>query len=165
MANLIAIILFFSMTLVLVRESPAPPILPAGPNKFQVTATAYTPTSCSIVANDVLFPVYDYTIKSEAATATALVTCTNGRGYTMYPDNGGQFSGGSRRMVNSGNYLSYGLYQDSGYSQPFGIANQISGTGNGTQQTISFYGYLPVGQAVPDGPYSDTVTMVVDYLP
>lgn len=161
-------LLFVCLSFVLVKPSPAPPILPAGPKSFQVTTVAYSPTSCSVTSGDLTFPGYNYlTGASQSSTAAVTVNCTTGRGYSLYPDNG-QNASGSRRMVyNSSNFLSYALYKDSGHTQEWDTipANQFSGTGSGSAQNFTIYGYLPASQTVPDGVFQDTVTMIVEYTP
>ncbi len=166
--RVMGMLIFLFMSFVTVKNSPAPPILPPGPSSFQVTAYAYTPTSCSVTADDLTFPEYNYTTGvPQTSSASVTVNCSNGRGYALYPDNGQNLNVTRRMVYNGSNYLSYGLYKDSGFTQPWtmDVAGQLTGTGIGSVQNLNIYGYLPASQTAVDGVYLDTVTMIVEYTP
>jgi spore coat protein U-like protein len=102
------------------------------------------------------------------------VTCTNGSAYAIGMSNGNYASGSQRRMANGSNYISYNLYTDAGYSNPWGTAANgttcttsgqcILGTGTGSAQSINVYGKVPATGTFPAaGVYSDTVVMTVMY--
>jgi spore coat protein U-like protein len=108
------------------------------------------------------------------ANTTVSVTCTNGSPYSIGMDNGANVSGSQRRMKSGSNFLNYGLYVDSGYSNPWITTGSPSsctptsscflGTGNGSPQSVSIYGRVPlIGTAPPTGTYTDTVTMTITY--
>ena len=65
--------------------------------------------------------------------------------------------------------LNYNLYKDPGYANIWGagtLANVGGGnsyTGTGGQQDVSGFAKLPAGQIVPDGAYTDTVTVTILY--
>jgi len=71
------------------------------------------------------------------------------------------------------NYLAYQLYQDSGHSTVWNATNVgtvggtggVSGTGSGSNQTLTVYALIPAGTAVPatTGTYTDTVVVTVNY--
>jgi spore coat protein U-like protein len=108
-------------------------------------------------------------------STTVSVTCTNGSLYSIGMDSGANFNAGQRRMKNGvANYLSYGLYVDAGFVNPWttGASNStcttaggcVLGTGNGSAQLITIYGRVPaIGTAPPAGTYTDTVTMTITY--
>jgi spore coat protein U-like protein len=87
---------------------------------------------------------------------------------------GGNYLGGSNRMVSSGNYINYSLYQNALLSTPWttGATNSTcttvgqcyTGTGNGSAQTLTVYGQVPTVAVAPAaGSYTDTVTMTATY--
>jgi len=109
------------------------------------------------------------------AQTTVSVTCTNGSPYSIGMDNGANFSA-SRRMRQgaTANYLSYGLYTDTGRSNAWTTATSniacaatnscFLGTGSGSAQSVTIYGRVPsTGSAPPTGTYTDTVTMTITY--
>jgi spore coat protein U-like protein len=74
----------------------------------------------------------------------------------------------------TGGYVSYNLYTDSGYSDPWSTTTSSSscssgtstcylGTGNGSYQTVPVYGTVPQQLGPAAGSYSDTVTVTVTY--
>lgn len=109
------------------------------------------------------------------AATTVSVTCTNGSPYSIGMDNGANFSA-TRRMKQgaTSNYLSYGLYTDSGRANAWTTATNNTtcaasnscflGTGSGSAQSVNIYGRVPsTGTAPPTGTYTDTVTMTITY--
>jgi spore coat protein U-like protein len=77
-------------------------------------------------------------------------------------------------MANGGNFISYNLYSDAGYSTPWttGATNSTCttvgqcyiGTGTGSAQTLTVYGKVPTVAVAPAaGSYTDTVTITVTY--
>jgi len=109
------------------------------------------------------------------AQTTVSVTCTNGSPYAIAMDNGANFST-TRRMKQGAttNFLSYGLYTDSGRSNAWTTATNSTtcaatnscflGTGSGSAQSVTIYGRVPsTGTAPPTGTYTDTVTMTITY--
>ena len=108
------------------------------------------------------------------ASTTVSVTCTTGTPYSIGMDNGANASGSQRRMISSGNFVSYNLYTDAGHANAWTTAASSTtctsanscalGTGNGTAQSTSIYGVVPsVATAPTPGVYTDTVTMTVTY--
>jgi spore coat protein U-like protein len=74
----------------------------------------------------------------------------------------------------AGQYVSYGLYTDSGYSQAWttttsttsctGGANTCDlGTGTGSNQGVTVYGQVPPQSAPAVGTYTDTVVVTVTF--
>ena len=108
------------------------------------------------------------------ANTTVSVTCTSGSPYSIGMDNGANVSGSQRRMKSGSNFLNYGLYVDSLYSNPWITTGSPSGctptgscylgTGSGSAQSVTIYGRVPaMGTAPPTGTYTDTVTMTITY--
>jgi spore coat protein U-like protein len=108
-------------------------------------------------------------------TATITAQCTSTTPYSVGLDNGLNVSGIQRRMKLGGvNYVSYGLYTDSGYSNawtsttsPTGCTNGantcVLGTGTGSNQSITVYGRVIPQTAPALGTYSDTVVVTLTF--
>ncbi len=95
------------------------------------------------------------------------VVCTNTTQYTVYANNGANASSGQNNMKGPGGaLLPYNLYSDApgGNLFPTSSAAALSYTGNGTAQTVDFYGRIPAGALLPaPGLYTDTVTVTIAY--
>ena len=149
----------------------------AGTATANLTVSITITASCTINAATLTFPSTAGTsLTSTAVTGSTnvQVNCTNTSPYSIGMGQGGNYSGGSNRMVSSTNYLPYGLYVDSGYTHPWttGATNSTCtttndcylGTGNGSAQSIPIYGQVPTMATAPTpGTYTDTVTMTVTY--
>lgn len=101
-------------------------------------------------------------------TSVISVTCVNGTPYQVGLNNGTSANGNVRRMKFSGggDYVTYELYRDSGYSQRWGNtqdADTVAGTGSGFSQQIPVYGRVPPQLTPTPGNYADTVTVYVYY--
>lgn len=135
---------------------------------FNVTATVID--ACIITANDHAFGNYSPITGSDLdATSTIDVTCTNGLSYDVELD-AGTTSGGAisaRLMTDSTNTLGYNLYTTSARTTVWGDGTSssvtVSGTGNGSVQSLTVYGRVPASQTAPAGAYSDTVTATVNF--
>lgn len=72
-----------------------------------------------------------------------------------------------RRLKNAmtTNYLNYNLYQNTGKTAIWGNSTNtgVNFTGNGSEQSTSVYGEIPLGQTAPSGDYTDTVTATVTF--
>jgi spore coat protein U-like protein len=101
------------------------------------------------------------------ATTTFTVQCTNGTGYNVGLNAGS--SGGSiatRLMANGPASVSYRMYSDAGRTTNWGntvATDTLAGTGNGSAQTLTIYGRVPIQTTPAAGSYSDTVTITVTY--
>ncbi|HET7813889.1 MAG TPA: spore coat protein U domain-containing protein [Candidatus Baltobacteraceae bacterium] len=116
---------------------------------------------------------------SAATPFTFSINCTRGdTNLTAAVDGGTNYANavpsGNRAMKdNTGHYLSYQLYEDSGdrtawpFSSSGGSGTPVALTAGGisTANTISLYGVIPHGQtaATDVGSYSDTVRVTVNY--
>lgn len=132
---------------------------------FQVSATVLA--ACSITANDLAFGNYDPSAGNIDTTTTLDVTCTNGTGYELGL-NGGTTAASvaARQMGGPGVNLDYSLFRDAPRTQNWediGSGNTVTGTGDGTSQSVTVFGRLPGGQFTTGGFYSDTVTATVDF--
>ena len=121
-------------------------------------------SSCSISASNMTFSsISTGTTSNSDATSSLTVNCSNGTPYTIALGNGNNYSGG-RRMTNGTTNINYYLYTDSGRSTQWNAISMQSGTGNGSDQSVTVYGRVPSGQSVPyAGAYSDTVIATITY--
>jgi spore coat protein U-like protein len=116
-----------------------------------------------------------FIIANKNATATLTAQCTSTTPYSIGLDNGQNASGSQRRMsMGGGNYVSYGLYTDTGYSQAWtptssttsctgGASTCVLGTGTGSNQSITVYGQVSPQTAPVIGTYTDTVVVTLTF--
>ncbi|MCU1500146.1 MAG: Spore coat protein [Acidimicrobiales bacterium] len=103
-----------------------------------------------------------------SSTSALSVQCTNGTTYAVGLD-AGAGSGATtsvRRMTAAGATLNYALYRDSNRTQLWGdivATDTFGGTGNGSAQTVTVYGSVPVQSTPAAGSYADTVQVTVTY--
>lgn len=135
---------------------------------FNVVATV--PPACNTVtATDLDFGQSMGLLTTNIDGTSAIdITCVNGTPYQVGLDNGRNAIGNTRRMIvsGSGDYVTYGLYRDSAYSQPWGNTpntDTVAGTSNGFVRQVSVYGRVPPQLTPTPGSYADTVTVYVYY--
>ncbi|WP_425048534.1 Csu type fimbrial protein [Pseudomonas sediminis] len=91
--------------------------------------------------------------------------CSLGTAYSIALNSGQNATGGQRRMINSGAYVAYNLYQDSGRSQAWGdggaTGTVLSGTGTGNNEEVIVYGRVPAQTTPSPGTYTDTVQVTI----
>lgn len=141
-------------------------IAATGTSTFQVTATSQA--TCSITSNTPL-SFGNYSGSAISATTTVMVTCTSTTPFNVGL-NAGTASGatvGHRMLTGPGSVtLNYGIYQDTGHTVNWGETigtDTVAGTGNGSAQPLTLYGYMPSGPAANPGAYTDTITATVTY--
>jgi len=132
------------------------------------TVTATNATSCSVNASTLNFGSTGVLRSSLDATSTVTLTCTNAAPYTVALDGGlsGATNPAQRKMSQSSEQVTYGLYQDSARTQPWGDSvgtNTAAGTGSGLAQMFTVYGRVPAQTTPSPGTYSDTVVVTVTY--
>lgn len=124
---------------------------------------------CTISALNVDFGAYSGQATSPAVDTLGqiTVTCANGNAWDVRLDNGLNASGGQRRMqrTTGAGLLTYELYKNAARTQRWGNnnADRLTGIGTGVAQQLPVYARLPGAQAVPFGPYQDTITVTVQY--
>lgn len=137
--------------------------------QFQVTATVND--SCSVVATDLAFGVYDPSAADNDKTSTVTVTCTKTTPYDIGL-NAGVNGGGTvttRQMLDavSSDKINYSLFSNAGRTVNWGetvstdTVHVASATGASEPHTV--YGKIATGQYVTAGSYSDTITVTVTY--
>lgn len=143
----------------------------AGSQTAPMSVSATVTANCTVSAGNLAFGNVNAVSGSNYdATATLSIACTNGSGWTAAATVGGGPSAtfATRRMTAGANTLNYTIYTDSGRTTVWGdgtsSSSLISGTGNGSTQSVTVYGRVPSGQTtVPAGSYADSVTVTVTY--
>lgn len=121
---------------------------------------------CSVSASGVAFGNYTAT-NIVNITGTVSVTCTKGTAYHVGL-NAGLAIGATvtnRSMTGPASaLLGYKLFSDSGRTANWGNTSgtgYVSGTGNGSAQTLTIYAQIPASEFVAPGSYTDTITVNV----
>lgn len=134
---------------------------------FAVTAAVLQ--TCVVTATALAFGTYDPAATSpNDASTSVLVTCTTGTTYNVGLSNGGG-SGAStatRKLTSGSNTLNYSLYQDSGRNTVWGSSvgsDTVSGVATGLPVSHTIYGRISALQVVPQGAYTDTITVTITY--
>ena len=134
---------------------------------FAVTASV-SPT-CNVATSDVAFGAYDpASATARDAEGAVRVTCTNTTTYNVGLD-AGTGSGATvsnRKMTGGSETLDYALYSNSGRTTNWGNTvgtDTVSGTGNGSAQTLTVYGRIAASQYPAPASYSDTITATITY--
>jgi spore coat protein U-like protein len=148
-----------------------PPITPG------VTAHAIMPVtleviqSCHVTATDLNFGA----IAANSPTpvlgqATIDLTCGAGVNAEIALDAGtspGNNTSRRQMLLDAGRgRLDYDLFQDAGRTVHWGDRSGVDTLEiffEGTLRVVPVYGQIPAGQRVPDGTYSDTITVTVHY--
>lgn len=148
----------------------------AGSASTPVTVSATVTQNCTIsTTTNVGFGSYDPVTISAAITTNGVVrvTCTKGASGITLTLNGGSNSASAtapdtRAMkgTTNANYLSYDIYEDSGYATRFpttAVAETVSG-GITTPTNVTLYGKIKAAaQDVSVDSYSDTVQATVNF--
>jgi spore coat protein U-like protein len=133
---------------------------------FQVSLTIAS--NCVIAANPLAFGTSGVLTSNVNQTTTVSVTCSNTTPYNVGLD-GGNVSGstvGTRLLSNGTASVQFQLYSDSGRSVVWGNTlgtNTVSGTGNGSAQTLTVYGQVPPQTTPTASTYNTTVTASVTF--
>ena len=124
-------------------------------------------SDCIVSATDLIFPTSTGLISAAIPGMSSLsVTCTSTTAYTVGLGNGATGTGPTtRKMTNGASSITYGLYRDSAFAQPWSAVagGMASGTGSGTTQTYTVYGRVAPSQSPPPGAYGDSVGITVTY--
>ncbi len=124
--------------------------------------------ACTVSASNLNFGTAGTLTSNVDTTNTISVSCSNLTPYSIGLDGG--LSGSSdptlRKMVNGPSDITYGIYQNSAHTIPWGNTtgtNTISGVGNGTTQNYTAYGRVAVQTTPEPGTYSDTIIVTMTY--
>jgi spore coat protein U-like protein len=143
-------------------------ILPALTTTFAYTATATVLKSCNVSATNLNFGVFGNLRAAIPGQSGLSVQCSNGAGYSigLNGGNAGAADPTQRKMTSGANAITYGLYQDSASTLPWGSnvgANVVNGTGTSVLQPYSVYGLVPIQATPPPGTYTDNIVVSVTY--
>src|SRR5215472_15105355 len=126
---------------------------------------------CSLSSTSISFGTYDVFSTSPLDTNGSIVyRCGNAdNNISISLDRGGASSFNPRRMLNGSQVLNYTLYLDAartiiwgdgtGGTQTYFIKNPA----NNQDVTVPLYGRVPTGQSVSKGPYSNTITVTINF--
>jgi spore coat protein U-like protein len=138
-----------------------------------LSASATVMTNCKIDTNDVTFAQQYDPLSSSALTGTGTVTitCTKGAAATVGLSAGANAAhavGTTRAMAGGSDYLSYDLFQDSGYSSVWGNTTGTllspGAADNKTPRPFTVYANIPAGQDITGGKsYSDSLQATVNF--
>lgn len=136
-----------------------------------LSVSANVQPACSVNAGGTMaFGTYDPLSGTDHdATGQINLTCTFGADAAIKLDQGGHDGGGSlaapdRRMLgNTADFLDYQLFSDSSRVTEWEGSTGVPYTGDGTAEDVTVYGRIPAGQLVPQGNYTDSVTITVTY--
>lgn len=149
-------------------------LVAAGPSMGVTTKTAtflvnLTITSdCAIATNPLAFGSSGVIAAVINQTTTLSITCSNTTPYNVGLD-AGNVSGSTvaaRLLANGATTMSFQMYSDSGRTTVWGNTigtNTVTGTGNGSAQTLTIYGQVPVQATPTANTYSSTVTASVTF--
>jgi len=143
----------------------------------ELSVAATVVASCALGTSPVAFGDVDMTTGQPVnATGSLLITCTPDLAWYAEPDagegEGATIESPLMTREGGGATLLYNLYTDAAHTNPWdvGYTNEnangsaITGTGTGSQQTVTVYGRIPSGQAVaPSGAYADTITVTLHW--
>jgi spore coat protein U domain-containing protein, fimbrial subunit CupE1/2/3/6 len=102
------------------------------------------------------------------AAGTVTVQCTSSTPYAVALNGGnaGASDPTKRKMTRGAETITYGLYQNSARSQPWGSTtgtNTVGGTGAGSNQSLTVYGRVASQTTPSPGTYTDSVVVTVTY--
>lgn len=135
---------------------------------FPFSVKASVQPACHLTtASNMNFPTVASNFSSNNnASSTFQMTCVSRTAWQVGLDNGQHASGTIRRMVQGANAITYQLYSDNAFSTPWGSTlntDTVSGTGNGSSQTLKVYGQVAPQSGLVAGSYSDTITVMVTF--
>ncbi len=143
------------------------PFIRAATATAALAVSATIQATCSISAAPMAFGTYTGGVAN--STSTLSLTCTNTTPYNvgLSAGTGSGATESTREMTGPGAaLLSYALFSDSGRTLIWGNTigtNTVSGTGNGSAQTLTVYGRVGAGQFLAPGDYTDTITATITY--
>jgi len=105
------------------------------------------------------------------ATGVINVKCDVGLAYTVRLDqglhSGGDFFPRKMRHMSGDATIEYNLYRNSFLTEVWGDGTNStfvrSGVGTGTEEQLIFYARVPGGQRAEPGPYSDAVSVIIEW--
>lgn len=169
--------------LVLAATIWAAPKAGAATATANLLVTATVSANCTISTTALAFGSYDPVVAHAStnlnASGTVTVACTKGTtGLSIGMGNGGNFSGGTRRMAGGGDFLTYSLFRPPNNTPgtactfPGALAwgttigtNTLALTNSPSKagRTYNVCGTITAGQDVTVASYSDTVVATINF--
>lgn len=133
---------------------------------FEVSARP--PAGCTLTTTDLVFPATGVIRSAIHGEASIRVSCTSRTVYSVSLDNGITGTApASRRMTSAGgDGVTYALYRNPGRTALWGSAPaglSVTGTGTGSEQTLTVYGLVPAQATPRPGSYSDRIVVTLTY--
>ena len=138
----------------------------ASPATTTFTVSLTIDPSCTVSASDLAFGSPGLLTANVDQTSTIAVECTDTTTYDVGLSAGSSGSVSARTMTSGANTIGYNLYSDSPGGTIWGntVGNDVvSGTGNGSTQSLTIYGRVPSQTTPAPGAYSDSITVTVTY--
>jgi spore coat protein U-like protein len=132
------------------------------------SASATVVTNCNISATNLNFGTVGLLTANVDTTTTVAVQCTNATPYNVGL-NAGTGTGAtvaSRKMTSGTKTVTYSLYSNSGRTTVWGNTvgtDTVTGTGSGSNQSLTVYGRVPVQTTPAPATYTDTIVATVTY--
>ena len=127
--------------------------------------------NCTISTIAVGFPAYDPIVTHASAaddstSGSVTIACTKNTSATIGLGQGGSYLGGTNRMTDGTNFLTYALYQNSTHATAWttsgvGLMSVVPTSKAPVSYTV--YGSIPGNQDLPAGTYNDTVVASVNF--
>jgi spore coat protein U-like protein len=144
---------------------------PTGNNTTTGGTTAWKAAvlaNCSVSATGLNFGSSGPITSNVDASGAVSVQCTSSTPYTVALDGGSSAASDptKRKMSKGSETITYGLYQNSARSQPWGSTtgtNTIAGTRTGGNQALTVYGRVASQTTPTPGTYTDSVVVTVTY--
>jgi len=130
------------------------------------STSAIVASQCGVSATSMNFGSASLLTAALSATAQVSVSCNATLPVTIALDNGATGTGPTSRLMTAGsNTIQYGIYKDSGHSQPWGNTVGVNtAAGTGPAATLTAYGQVPAQSPAPTpGSYADVVGVTVTY--
>ena len=123
---------------------------------------------CTLATTNMNFGTVGVLTANLDTSNTISVSCSNLTPYTIGLSGGqsGTTDPTLRKMANGLSEVTYGIYQDSARTIPWGDtigSNTISNIGNGSVQNFAAYGRVTVQNTPAAGIYSDTIIVTMTY--
>ncbi|KAA0970608.1 spore coat protein U domain-containing protein [Aureimonas fodinaquatilis] len=130
--------------------------------------SARVESQCSVTAAPLNFGTTGVIRTAIDAATNLSVQCTPGTTYRITLDGGrtAATNPAQRRMqAPNGRQVVYGLYRNAARTQPWGetAADLLTGSGDGTIQSVPIFGRVPPQVTPPPSVYTDTVLVTITY--
>lgn len=133
------------------------------------TVSANVISSCYMSATNLNFGSVGVLDSNTDVTSVITAQCSNAMPYTVSLDDGSTTGGTTsiRLMTDGSDEVQYQMFSDASRlpANNWGdsVAESVSGSGNGNNQSLTVYGRVPVQTTPVPSIYADTVTVTVTY--